>query len=71
MTARRVIVTQERIIQTDDANELKCGERCQFIRSVLGCDICELDENSHRKIIDRNRTEACTSGNVRAMGGGQ
>lgn len=67
MTARRVIVAQERIVQVDDSNELKCGERCQFINWAQCCNL----EGLSRLIVDRNRTEACTDGDVRAQGGGK
>lgn len=64
MTARRVIITQERIVQVDDVNELKCGKWCQFFRALYGVDMCALDENRHQQVLDRNRTEACTGGEV-------
>lgn len=69
MTARRVLITQERIIQTDDTNEFKCGERCQFLRTMTRfCESCRLD-GAWVSVIDRNRTEACTDGEVRAWRG--
>ena len=68
MTARRVLITQERIVQVDDSNELRCGERCQFLRdsafSPADRHWCKLD-GTNAVVRNRNRTEACTSGEVR------
>lgn len=67
MTARRVLVTQERIVQIDDDNELKCGERCQFLsEGTKAFAYCTLS-GGLCKVIDRNRTEACTGGDKLAQ----
>ena len=71
MTARRVLVTQERIVQVDSINELKCGKLCQFLSDgVLSAafQYCRLDGPAVR-IVDRNRTGTCTSGDIMAQGG--
>lgn len=64
MTARRVQVIKEHIIQTDDTNELKCGERCQFYVQFSPVNpMCHL-RDAPQPIIDRDRTEACVGGEL-------
>jgi hypothetical protein len=67
VTARRILITQERIVQVDDANELKCGARCQFYHHAVVSSHpawCTLEDRL--VVMDSgSRTEACTNGEVK------